>query len=432
MTRFQQINLGSDKYASINSKVIAVCPSKLYSINTEYIGKNGKPFCAYFGIIFTGKNGKEIDRKIRWLNDFSNEKKEIGIVFKAITDQVILIYRINKETPLTSECEYSLLPIEKIILTKCNSAVENISQIHSKLRGVKKIFKESYDNILDYHRKREKELTKERESKLEENIVWLFGSPRSGTTWLANQLKSGKVLTMDEPRIGRFIFPTALELKDDRKDYFFCNEYKKTWSYFLRKLILNRIYSQFHDISNKIIIKDPNASFGASVLSECLPNSKILILIRDGRDVLDSLVDARSENGWVTKLDDAPPLSTSQRLRFIRNQGGNWKKTTEIMIEAFNSKPNELRYMVKYEDLRNNTKQELTEIFKFVGIKMSDSQIAEIVEKHSFENIAKEKKGKGKFARKASPGEWKKNFSIEEQDLIEKLMKKLLKELKYA
>ena len=87
--------------------------------------------------------------------------------------------------------------------------------------------------------------------------------------------------------------------------------------------------------------------------------------------------------------------------------------------------------MVMYEDLRKNTKQELTKIFKFVGINMNDFQITEIVSKFSFENIPVEKKGAGKFARKASPGEWRNNFSKEEQDLIEKLLGKSLKELKY-
>jgi len=179
----------------------------------------------------------------------------------------------------------------------------------------------------DYVVPRTKELTPEQELMLEKNLVWIFASPRSGTTWLGTQLLEGKTYTMDEPRIGRLIIPTLMEIDDRRKDYFFSNDYKKTWNYFLRKLILNRIFAQFQDFDKIITIKEPNASLAAPIISDCLPESKIIIMLRDGRDVIDSLINARSDEGWITKSEDQPSLSKEGRLGFIKFEGKSWVTT---------------------------------------------------------------------------------------------------------
>jgi len=54
---------------------------------------------------------------------------------------------------------------------------------------------------------------------------------------------------------------------------------------------------------NKIIIKEPHGSLAADTISECLPNSKIIILLRDGRDVLDSEVDGFLKENITAKTE---------------------------------------------------------------------------------------------------------------------------------
>jgi len=67
----QEVILDYDRDFSINSEIISVSAGKNYEISTEVVGINGDPFCGFFGIIILDKNNKEIDRKVRWLNDFS-------------------------------------------------------------------------------------------------------------------------------------------------------------------------------------------------------------------------------------------------------------------------------------------------------------------------------------------------------------------------
>jgi len=100
-------------------------------------------------------------------------------------------------------------------------------------------------------------------------------------------------------------------------------------------------------------------------------------------------------------------------------------------METLENHKKELQYLVKYEDLRKNTFDELKKIYEFLGMKIDDGELEKIIEKYSFEKIPKEQKGSGKFYRSAQPGKWKENFTDEEVALIEEIMGSTLKKLEY-
>ena len=97
-------------------------------------------------------------------------------------------------------------------------------------------------------------LSPEQESILEKNLVWILASPRSGTTWLSVQLLSHGTHLFGEPLIGEHLASIRdlggkpvrrIDDAKNRPDYFFSEKYKNTWKFYLRKLILHRIYAQF-------------------------------------------------------------------------------------------------------------------------------------------------------------------------------------------
>ena len=282
-------------------------------------------------------------------------------------------------------------------------------------------------------------LTEEQEKQLQKKIVWLFGFPRSGTTWIATQLLSYQTRSINELNISSHLgihnivkgqITRNIESRKDFSDYFFSEKYKEVWIYFLRKLILNRIYAQIQDISQNIIIKEPSAFFAGDILSHCMPESKILILIRDGRDVIDSLVDAKQKEGFMTK-SGSNPIEKKRLLRFISDQSNLWVNVMKNLMKTYKNHSEKLRMLIRYEDLRNNTLEELEKIYKFLEIEIDKKTLEKIVEKYSFENIPSGLKGKGKFARSASPGKWKENFNEKEQETINEIMKETLKKLEY-
>jgi len=282
-------------------------------------------------------------------------------------------------------------------------------------------------------------LTTEQELIFEKNLVWVLSSPRSGTTWLVKELLRYQTFALDEPYLGLHLASLGAitgnhemsEQHKNRPDYFFSKDYETTWKFYLRKLILNRIFSQFKDLSKKIIIKEPNGSEGSDNILHCLPSSKFILVLRDGRDVVDSLLDSRLPGGWNADKHYVLTVTQDTKNEFLRRFATHWKNRMKILLDAYEKHPKELRVKIRYEDLRKNTNVEVTKLYDFIGIKISAEKIEEYVENFRFENIPKEKRGAGKGQRFASPGMWKENFTEDEKKILEELMGDTLRSLGY-
>jgi len=286
------------------------------------------------------------------------------------------------------------------------------------------------------------DLTSDQELILEKNIIWLFGTRRSGTTWLGKQLLSHNTHYLHEPNITDHLdlpmnqaaenLIRRIDARKDTENYFFSEKYKNTWSYYLGKMILNRVNAQFNDLSKKIIIKEPSSLLDASdILSSSTPKSKIIILVRDGRDVIDSLLNARQNLGWLVKKKENL-LPNSQRPTFIKHRSRFWTHQMKILMNTFETKSDKNCVLIKYEDLLNNTKPILTKLYNFLNIEITDNEIDSLIKKFNFQSIPNENKGKGQFTRSASPGDWEKNFSNGEIDVMQAIMGETLKKLGYV
>jgi len=282
-------------------------------------------------------------------------------------------------------------------------------------------------------------IKEENELILEKNLVWIFGLHRSGTTWLSRQLLSYHTHFWNEPGIAAHLgfMPNigpkkirTIERHQDRKNYFFSKYFKDTWLFYLKKLILSRIYAEFQDISKKIIIKSPTGSIGSDIISETLPQSKIIIVQRDPRDVIDSIVDAMKEGSWRSKWLEHS-LSSENRLSFVEDEANVIVKTWEVLWKTYEKHSKNLKYLVKYEDLRKNTLQELEKLYRFIEIDIDKKVLEKIVEKSRFEKISDRDKGSGKIKRSATPGKWKENLNNEEIVAMEKILKETLNKLGY-
>jgi len=285
-------------------------------------------------------------------------------------------------------------------------------------------------------------LSDDNESVFEKNLVWIFSDRRSGTTWLGEELLSYHTKFLDEPLIGVHLgkfnpvnenIKRTVDVQGDRQDYFFSKPHKQVWSFFLRKLILNRIYDQFHSLSEKIVIKEPSGSLAADILTECLPNSRIILLMRDPRDVIDSRIDEVSTGGWELELKKGVEDVVVNELRIssIRNNANYWVGLMKILMKTFENHSKDLRYLLRYEDLLTNTEQELEKLYQFLGIDIDEKNLNAIIQKFSFKKVPQEEKGKGQFKRFASPGKWKENFNEREKDVLNDILKDMLQKVGY-
>ena len=261
------INLYQKEFSTTNSDSISITSEKKYEVSTEVIGYSGKQYCAYFGVVLFDNKSNQLGRKIRWINDFSGNKKHYSLVFQTpkSSDSLRILYRINNETPLCSSCN---LKIPEPNECNCVEVDDNIP--------------ENYETPTHYVLPKPEDLSQQQETELEKNIVWVFGFPRSGTTWLATQLLSHDTFQINETKLGIHL-GNSIEIENGRlrnmdrfkfePTYFFSEIYKETWHHFMKKLILNRVYAQFHSIEKKVILKEVSGN-AYDIMAKCLPNSK--------------------------------------------------------------------------------------------------------------------------------------------------------------
>jgi len=219
--------------------------------------------------------------------------------------------------------------------------------------------------------------------------------------------------------------------------YFFSDEYADSWRPELRRLVLARLHAQAeraataHGLNDPLVlIKEPNGSHGAELLMSLVPRSRLLFLLRDGRDVIDSMLDARGGEGWVAtpNMDLDNP---AERLAFVRRQARMWLNYTNAVQSAYAAHPPELRMTVRYEDLRRDPMATLPALMEWLGLRRSESQIAEAIAANSFESIPGRLKGAGTPRRAATPGLWRESLAPAEQEAIAEIMGPKLIELGY-
>ena len=150
---------------------------------------------------------------------------------------------------------------------------------------------------------------------LESKLVWIFGSPRSGSSWMLRLLMGHPdVAPVNESYVGAHLVPVGGEVEAGEyyehgeragdASYFFARDYMPVLRPLLHELVLRGFDNQlrhmgFDPVPRWVVIKEPNGSHAADTIVSLLPRSRMLFLLRDGRDVVDSLVDAmRGRESW--------------------------------------------------------------------------------------------------------------------------------------
>jgi hypothetical protein len=283
-----------------------------------------------------------------------------------------------------------------------------------------------------------------RRRSLERRLVWIFGAPRSGSTWLANLLLSGgKVTMLDEPNIGVHLGVTLTALhgleprqpperprldqaRAELSDYFFSSRHENAWRRELRRLILRRIDAQVGR-AELAVIKEPLGSQAADIVMSLLPRSYLIFLLRDGRDAIDSELDAVSEGSWAAKL--MPDFTIGDRGRYLRDRAYLWLWRTEAVQRAFDAHSPERRWLLRYEEMLEDPVAALRPVAR--GLRLDEGAISDAAAATTFERLTPDQRGRGQFIRGASQGLWREHLTSEEQSAIHEIIGPKLRELGY-
>ncbi len=278
-----------------------------------------------------------------------------------------------------------------------------------------------------------------------ENIVWILGSPRTGSTWLGRIMGEPKGHALwKEPFLGVVLgFRNNLANREyvNSSQFLLGEPHREVWVRSMRNLFLDVGRAKFPNISadNYLVVKEPNGSMSATLILEAFPESKLVFLVRDSRDVVASLLEAARKGSWygydryeasvveaLRNEDHGSPEDRSED-EFVEQLARNYVTNVSAAKEAYEQHPDTSKVLVRYEDLRESPLEQVLRICDSLGITVDRTQIEQAVEQHSWENLPAEKKGQGKFHRKATPGGWKEDLTPGQASLVEKITGPLLK-----
>jgi len=274
-----------------------------------------------------------------------------------------------------------------------------------------------------------------------ENLVWIFGAGRSGSTWLMRMMggNPGHVL-WNEPMVGqlfgRYYIGTGKE-QLGRPDFILSDARREVWAKSIRNFVLEGarfVVPAALGPRPYVVIKEPNGSLGAPLLMEALPESRMIVLVRDPRDVTASTLDAAREGGWLHAWVDEDKTPWRQNAladrdpdAFVKMNATVYKRQLGNAKQAYDAHTGP-KILVRYEDLRVDTLGEMRRIYSALGIPVDEERLVRAVESHSWENISDDEKGQGKLYRRGSADSWREDLTPKQVRIVERITAPLLEE----
>jgi Sulfotransferase family len=310
----------------------------------------------------------------------------------------------------------------------------------------------------------------------ESRLVWIFGSTRSGSTWLLRLLchpltlkpEDGLGFTLPEaatrrapidtlpvnefllghhlvPRAGtpikrpdgQYVPATVNAFWSPSADYAMSKHFEDVWRPELRRFALVRLHAVLERAASRfpvsddpaVVVKDVGTSHAAAMTMSLLPRSRLLFMVRDGRDVIDSLIHAAQPGSWFARVTKPLVSSDEDRLDFVREKAIEWACWTDSCQRAWAAHAQALRRIVRYEELLGDPVGELGALCRWIGLNRDTAALEAACQANAFG--ANEPTGPTEFARAASPGLWRQNLSSEERRIAEEIMGERLAALGY-
>jgi hypothetical protein len=318
---------------------------------------------------------------------------------------------------------------------------QNLEEAHRKLKEVRQRLARKDNEIAELRAELAQKDAGGRDYGIEhDNVVWIFGSARTGSTWLSNMMEELADHTRwNEPLVGALLGYFYYERAEHRidkggKNFILGKRYKKTWLEPVRALVLGGAAARFPELAagGYLVIKEPNGSIGAPLLMEALPESRMILLIRDPRDVVASSMDARRNGGWQYERRkergySRGPLLGKDPNVYAEDRAESYLQSIGNAKQAYDAHQGR-KVLVRYEELRADTLGTMRRIYSELEIEVDERELAHAVEKHSWENVPEGEKGPGKIRRKATPGGWREDLTPEQIEIVERMTAPILEE----
>lgn len=270
------------------------------------------------------------------------------------------------------------------------------------------------------------------------NMIWVFGCGRTGSSWLTAMMEDvDGHARWNEPYVGDVFgyayYLRASEWMRGREDFVLGNPYDEVWLRSIRRFVLDGANARFPEIDNNgfLIIKEPNGSTGAPLLAKALPESRVVLLLRDPRDTVASMLASQRKGSWGAGQraysEGDFSLADENPDEFVRQRAHLYMASIAKAREAYEIHEGP-KALVRYEDLRYETFDELKKLYSKLDVSVNEKRLHRLVEKHTWENVPEEQKGLDKPRRKAKPGGWKEDLTPKQAEIVEEIAAPVLEE----
>ncbi|MCA9050466.1 MAG: sulfotransferase, partial [Planctomycetaceae bacterium] len=265
----------------------------------------------------------------------------------------------------------------------------------------------------------------------QEKTAWIIGCGRTGSTWLSELLAEVPgIRRWHEPYFGRFFRHVHDRPEEsDRAASFFSRQHDHVWLEGLRDLFFRMVRERYPQFGrHALVVKEVNTPEIYPWLNRVFPSGRLILLVRDPFDTLDSYLDLQQPGSWNEQFgDSAQPLSEANVVRTAEHiRASMWSAW-----EAFQTFPADRRLEVRYESLLADAANVIQDCGRIVGTDVSADAAAKAVSKHDFSNYTET--GEGRFRRKGQAGTWKESrwFTPEVLQIAERILGPLRSRLGY-
>ena len=264
------------------------------------------------------------------------------------------------------------------------------------------------------------------------NITWIASYPKSGSTWIRSILFCALNGSLNINEMGNFIpnFATIAStyLGDNFQDPM---DIRYKWQQAQKQLSQTALSK-----NQNLIIKTHNAAgkYDVGIFPSAEYSSNAVYIVRDPRDVAVSYSKHfnHSIKIAVEKLQDENLIN----IQPISRKRGEFTSSRQNHIRGWQNSEIPVLF-IKYEDLLENPKENISKIFEFLSIKPL-IEISEIIKLTNFKELSElenkngfiEASSHSKFFRKGGKAQWKKIPSTSFK-LVEKRNFELMNELGY-
>ena len=180
-----------------------------------------------------------------------------------------------------------------------------------------------------------------------------------------------------------------------------------------------------------VVIKEVNGSHASDLVMTLLPRSRMLFLVRDGRDVVDSLLAAYAPGGFLAR-NQGQVIDYAGRAR-ARSRLGSAAVGLQRRRDAQGPRPACARTSAD-RSLRGPDRRPAhvdRTALRVARSPRSDAWLRAMVTERSFGAVPEHRRGAGRRHRAATPGLWRENLTADEQALVTEIMGPRLERLGY-